>query len=184
MSLNSENVRVAVTGAVYVAPTTATRPTTATSALGADHKDLGYISDGGVTETRDRSTNQIRAWQNGALVREPVTESSIRYQFVLIETKKETIELYYGVKVAADGSIKIDPSKTGGRQSFVLDIIDDDDIIRIDVPSGEVTEVGDQVYVNGDPIGYEVTVTGYAITDGDESYSAVKWYSSLDTTGA
>ncbi|WIB69800.1 hypothetical protein [Curtobacterium sp. MCBD17_026] len=182
MSLKSENVRVAVTGAVYIAPTTAARPTSATSALSVDHKDLGYVGDGGVTETRERSTNQIRAWQNGALVREPVTESSIRFSFILLETKKETIELYYGIKVAPDGSVKIDPSKTGGRQALVLDIIDEDDLIRVDVPQGEVTEVGDQVYVNGEAIGYEITVTGYAITDGDESYSAVKWYSSLDTT--
>jgi hypothetical protein len=182
VSLKAENVRVAVTGAVYNAPKTAERPATATEALSADHKDLGYVGDGGVTETRDRSTNQIRAWQNGALVREPVTESTIRYNFILLETKKETIELYYGTKVAADGSVKINPSKTGGRQSFVIDVIDEDDIIRIDIPDGEVTEVGDQVYVNGEAIGYEVTVTGYSITDGDETYSAVKWYGSLDTT--
>lgn len=184
MALNSENVRVAVTGAAYVAPTTLTAPTSATSALGTDAKDLGYVSDAGITETRDRSTNQIRAWQNSALVREPVTESSIKYQMVLIETKKETIEEYYGTQVAADGSIKIDPGKTGGRKSYIFDVLDGDEIIRIYVPSGEVTEVGDQVYVNGDPIGYEITVTGYAQTVGDEVYSAVKWYSSLDTTGA
>ncbi len=182
MSLKSENVRVAVTGAVYVAPTTAERPGSASEALSVDHKDLGYISDAGLTETRDRSTNQIRAWQNGALVREPVTESSIKYTFVLLETKLETIELYYGIKVAANGSVKIDPSRTGGRKSFVVDVIDEDDLIRVDIPQGEVTEVGDQVFANGEAIGYEVTVTGYAITDGDESYSAVKWYSSLDTT--
>ncbi|QKS15686.1 hypothetical protein HUN59_05160 [Curtobacterium sp. Csp2] len=184
MSLNSENVRVAVTGAAYVATTTATAPTTATSALGVDYKDLGYISDGGITETRDRSTNQIRAWQNSALVREPVTESSITYNFVMIETKKETVAEYYGTTVAADGSIKIDPGKTGGRKSYVFDVIDGDEVIRIYVPNGEVTEVGDQTYVNGDPIGYEITVTGYATTVGDEVYSAVKWYTSLDTTGA
>lgn len=183
MSLKAENVRVAVTGAVYSAPKTATRPTSATSAL-TGYNDHGYIGDGGVTETRDRSTNQIRAWQNGALVREVVTESSIKYQFILLETKKENIELYYGAKVAANGSIKINPAKTGGRRMFAIDVIDDDELIRVDVPDGEVTEVGDQVYVNGDPIGYEVTVTGYAITDDvtGETYSAVKWYGSLDTT--
>lgn len=184
MSLDATNVRVAVTGAVYSAAPTATAPTTATSALGVDYKDLGYVSDGGVTETRDRSTNQIRAWQNSALVREPVTESSIRYSFTLIETKAETIEQYYGTAVAADGSIKIDPGKTGGRRRYVLDVIDGDEVIRVYIPDGEVTEVGDQVYVNGDPIGYEITVTGYAVNDDDESYSAIKWYSSLDTTGA
>ncbi|MBF4613750.1 hypothetical protein [Curtobacterium sp. VKM Ac-1376] len=180
--LDSSNVRVAVTGAVYAAPTTATRPTDATIALSAEHTDLGYVGDGGVTESRERSSNQIRGWQNGALLREVVTESSITYAFILLETKKENIELYYGSKVATNGSVKVNPSKTGGRKSFVIDVIDDDDIIRIDVPNGEVTEVGEQVYASGEPIGYEVTVTGYEITDGDETYSAVKWYSSLDTT--
>jgi hypothetical protein len=183
VSLEAENVRVAVTGAVYSAPKTATRPTSATSAL-TGYTDHGYIGDGGVTETRDRSTNQIRAWQNGALVREPVTESSIKYQFILLETKKENIELYYGAKVADNGSVKINPSKTGGRRRFAVDVIDEDDLIRIDVPDGEITEVGDQVYVNGEAIGYEITVTGYSITDDatGETYSAVKWYGSLDTT--
>lgn len=183
MSLEAENVRVAVTGAVYSAPKTATRPTSATSAL-TGYIDHGYIGDGGVTETRDRSTNQIRAWQNGALVREPVTESSIKYQCILLETKKENIELYYGAKVADNGSIKINPSKTGGRRRFAVDVIDEEDLIRVDVPDGEITEVGDQVYVNGEPIGYEITITGYSITDDDtgETYSAVKWYGSLDTT--
>ena len=184
MALNSELVRVAVTGAWYVAPTTATAPTDATVALAATFADLGYLSDSGLTETRDRSTNSIRAWQNSALVREPVTESSITYSGTLIETKKETIEAYYGTTVAADGSIKIDPGKTGGRKSYVIDVIDGDDIIRVYIPSGEVTGVGDQTYANGEPIGYEITITGYAVTTGDESYSAIKWYSGLDTTGA
>jgi len=184
VSLEAENVRVAVTGAVYSALKTVTRPTSATSAL-TGYIDHGYIGDGGVTETRDRSTNQIRAWQNGALVREVVTESSMKYQCILLETKKENIELYYGGKVAVNGSIKINPGKTGGRRQFAIDVIDEDDIIRVDVPDGEITEVGDQVYANGEAIGYEVTVTSYEYTDKvtGETYSAIKWYGSLDTTG-
>ncbi|ARC55978.1 hypothetical protein AS850_02680 [Frondihabitans sp. 762G35] len=184
MALNSDNVRVAVTGAWYSGPLTAPAPTTASSALpsptpGPGYTDLGYVGDDGITETRDRSTNQIRAWQNGALVREPVTESSITYKGTLIETTKGTLELYYGVSVGTDGSVKIDPSKTGGRKKHVIDIIDGDQLIRIYVPSGEITEVGDQVFANGEPIGYEVTVTGYAVTVAGETYSAIKWYSSL-----
>jgi hypothetical protein len=184
VALNSQNVMVATTGGVYVAPTTAAAPTEATSALDVLFKDLGYVSDGGITETRDRSTNTIRAWQNSALVREPVTESSIKYNCVFIETKKETVEEYYGGTVAADGSIKIDPGRTGGRKSYVIDVIDGDEIVRVYIPNGEVTEVGDQTFVNGDPIGYEITITGYATTVEDEVYSAVKWYGALDTTGA
>ena len=179
MGLNSENVRVAVTGAWYTAPLSAAAPTGPASQLATEYKDLGYVGEDGITETRDRSTNQIRAWQNAALVREPVTESSITYAGTLIETNRDVLEAYYGVAVAADGSIKIDPGKTGGRKKAVIDIIDGDQLIRIYVPSGEVTEVGDQVFANGEPIGYEITMTGYSVTVGGETYSAIKWYSGL-----
>jgi hypothetical protein len=181
VALNSDNVRVAVTGAMYVGATATAKPTSASSALPAGFNDLGYFSDDGVTETRDRSTNSIRGWQKAALLREVVTEAALSFQGVLVETKKETVELYYGSPVdTSDGSIRIDPANTGGRQSFVLDIIDGDELIRAYIPSGEITDVGDQQYVSGDAIGYDVTVSAYLVTDEDgDTYSAIKWYSSL-----
>lgn len=178
MALVAENVRVAVTGAVYVAPTTATAPVDAdTAPAGVDWKDLGYVHEDGVTEGRDRSTEQMRAWQNAALVRETVTEADMSYQFRLVETKKETVELYYGGTVnTVNGSIEIDPAKTGGRKSFIIDVIDGSDFIRAYIPSGEITEVGEQVYSNGEPIGYEVTIKAYK----SGAYSTKKFYSSLE----
>ena len=182
MALNSANGRVAVTGAVSVASTSAEAPDDADTPL-ADFDDLGYVHEDGVTETRDRSTEKLKAWQNADVVREVVTEASMTYQFKLIETKRETLELYYGATVEDDGSLTIVPSSTGGRQSFVLDVVDGDDFIRAYIPSGEVTEVGEQVYASGEAIGYEVTIAGYPSTkiltpDGNPG-SVKKWYSSL-----
>lgn len=182
MALSSENVRVAVTGAVYVGPTSADAPTDAdTPPVG--FSDLGYVHEDGVTETRDRSTEQLRAWQNADVVREVVTEATMTYTLRLVETKAETVELFYGVPVnPADGSVSIIPTRTGGRKSFIIDVIDGDDFIRAYVPSGEVTEVGEQVYSNGEPIGYEVTITAYpsaAIQVDGRPASVKKFYSSL-----
>src|SRR5690606_39768421 len=95
-----------------------------------------------------------RAWQNAEVVRSVDTEASITYTFRLIETKKEAVELNYATKVQPDVSVMIIPSETGGRQSYVLDVIDGDDFIRAYIPEGEVTEVGGQVYAGGEPIGY------------------------------
>lgn len=178
MALNSDNVRVAVTGAVYTLPIEATGPTGATGTV-AGGVDLGYVGDGGVTETRDRSSEKIKAWQHGATVREVVTEGSFTLAFVLLETKRENIELYYGGTVEEDGSIVINPSATGGRRQFVVDVIDDEDFIRTYIKSGQVTEVGDQVYANGEAIGYEVTVTAYDADFDGRTGAAKKWYSSL-----
>jgi hypothetical protein len=185
MALDSANVRVAVSGAIFVGDSTAVAPTDADAPPGTGWNDLGYASENGVVETRNRSSNTIRGWQNGDVLREVITEASIAYQFTLVETKPETIELYYATTVAADGSIIIVPSKTGGRRPYIIDVIDGDDFIRAYIPSGEITEVGDQTYANGEAIGYEVTVRAYplpSLLDGDGNTGSVeKWYSSLST---
>lgn len=176
MATTADNVRVGTTGAVYVAPTTATAPAGATATL-TGFTELGYVSADGVTETRDRSTNQIRAWQNADLVREVVTEATASFSFMLLETSLATIEAYYGTTLdVLDGSIEVNPSATGGRKSFVIDLIDGTDAIRTYIPAGEILEVGEQVYQNGEPVGYEVTITAYASNDG---YSYKKFYSAL-----
>lgn len=179
MAQNSANVRVAVTGAVSVGPTTAAIPTGTGSAL-TGFNDLGLIHADGVTEARGRSTNDIKAWQGGATVRTVVTEGTLTYHFTLLETNKATVELYYGVPVtagAADGSFVVVPTATGGRKSFVLDVIDGAELLRAYVPQGEVTEVGDRVYQNGEAIGYEVTLTAYA--DAGIGGSAKVWATAL-----
>lgn len=176
MALNATNVRVGTTGAIYVGDTGATAPAGATASL-TGFTELGYVSSDGVTETRDRSTNQIRAWQNADLVREVVTEATATFTAMLLETSATTLAAYYGATVdPADGSIEINPAATGGRKSFVIDLVDGSDAIRTYVPSGEILTVGEQVYQNGEPVGYSITITAYASADG---YSYKKFYSAL-----
>lgn len=181
MATNSANVRVAVTGEVLVGLTSATAPT-GTGGTTTGFNGLGYVSEDGVTETRDRSSDDIKAWQNAATVRTVVTDANLTYSFTLIETKKETVELYYGATVteaASDGSFVIVPSNTGGRKSFILDVVDGSELIRTYIPQGEVTEVGDRVYASGEPIGYEVTITAY--TDSTLGGAAKVWATALKT---
>ena len=182
MSLDSNNVRVAVTGAVSVGDLGATAPTGTASDISAAFDDLGLVGEDGVTESRGRTSNSIKAWQNGATVRTVVTEGELTYQFVLLETKKETVETYYGVTVtqtSTEGSFVIVPTSTGGRKAFVIDVIDGSELERVYIPQGEVTAVGDKVYANGVPIGYECTITAY--DDDTISGSAKVWATALKT---
>lgn len=163
MTLDSSKVRVAVTGAVSVGATTAAAPTGTAGTL-TGFTDLGLVGEGGVTEARGRSVNSIKGWQNGAEVRKVVTDGELTYHFVMLETKKETVELYYGTTVTqtvTEGNFTIVPTNTGGRKSFVIDVVDGAELERVYIPQGEVTDVGDKVYANGEPIGYEVTITAY-----------------------
>ena len=176
MALDSDNVRVAVTGAVYVAPTGTTAPTTSSSALDIAFVDLGYVSADGITENIDRTTNQIRAWQNGSLVREVTSEGTYSVDMTFIETNEAVLELYYGT-TNASGQFDIDPTTTGGRQSFVIDVVDGSIVERIYIPAGEITSVGTRTLASGEAVGYQVTITAYADTD---STTVTKWFSSLE----
>lgn len=172
---NADNVVVGITGAVYVGATSATAPTSAVSAL-TGFTDLGYISTDGITVTPDKSSNAIRAWQNADLVREVVTESTLTYQFMLLETNQAAVELYFGAAVDGSGKLELSPSNTGGKQSFVFDIVDGSKTVRHYVPAGEVMKVEAQAIKNGEAMHYGVTVTAY-VTNGR---AADVWFSQFD----
>lgn len=162
MSGNIANVDVAITGVVAYAPTATAAPTDADTALNVAFKDVGFISEDGIVETRDRSTNNIIAWQNSEVVRTVVTEASISVQFKMIETNANSLELYYGAAVdPTDGSVDIVPAETGGRRAFVIDYVDGDKFVRLYLPEGEVTTVGELTNAAGEAVGYDVTVVGY-----------------------
>jgi hypothetical protein len=160
MALVADNVVVGVTGKVYVGATSATAPTSSTATL-TGFTDLGYVSTDGVSFTVDKSTNQIRAWQNADLVRESITEGTVTYSFTLLETTQEAIELYFGSTMDA-GKIELNPVNTGGRKSFVIDVVDGAKAIRHYVPSGEILAVEAQTIQNGEAVAYGVTITAYA----------------------
>lgn len=174
MALNADNVVVGITGKVYVGDTSTTAPTDYSSAL-TGFTDLGYVSADGVTFTVDKSTNQIRAWQNADLVREVVTEGTVTYSFTLLETTQAAVEAYFGGDLVGD-KIALVPSATGGKKSFVIDIVDGAQVIRHYIPTGEIMSVEAQQIQNGEAVAYGMTVTAY-IADGR---AADIWFSKFD----
>lgn len=170
MSNDASKVKVAVTGAVYTGAPGTTLPTTATMALDSAFKDVGYISEDGVTETPEVDTQEIKAWQGGVVVRRVVSSSEYQYKFTMIETKKTSLELYHkGSTVVTDGATgwKLDVKGAAvDRRRFVIDVLDGADVIRIVIPDGEVTDRGEVTYVNEEEIGYEVTITAYPDSNG------------------
>lgn len=167
MSLNAAAVRIGITGEVYTADAGATvsAPTSSQSVLDTDLYGLGYVSEDGVTETYDDTVEDIVAWQNATVVRSNTTESKATLAFALIETKGKVLELYHKgstVEAVGAGEWKIDvKAPTPDPRPFVLDVIDGVKHIRFWVPNGEVQERGEIVYANGEPVGYNVTITCY-----------------------
>ncbi|MET9953506.1 hypothetical protein ABZ135_18415 [Streptomyces sp. NPDC006339] len=164
MSLDASEVRVAITGELLSAPLGTTAPTNASSALPAAWLGHGYVSDDGVTENWDDSVDNIVAWQNATTVRAARTESTLTLACTLIQTRGSNLELFYpGSQVVSSGAewkIDVKPP-TSDRRSFVLDVIDGNELIRIYLPNAELTERGEVPYQSGEAVGYPVTITAY-----------------------
>lgn len=182
MSVDSSKVRVAVTGAVSKGLTSATAPIGTAGTL-TGFNDLGGISEDGVTLTLPDSgdSTPIKVWQNGATVRtvRSASEDLPSLQFTMVETSLETIETFFGVTVtqtATEGEFEYKvQSRTA--DSYVLDVIDGAELIRLYLPQGVVTSVGEVNLTNTDAIGYEVTIEGEL--DSAKGYNFKSWMTAL-----
>ena len=182
MAVTASKTRVAVTGAVSKGLTSATTPT-GTAATLTGFSDLGGISEDGVTLTLpdDGDKTPIKVWQNGATVRtvRGTSDDLPTLAFTLVETSLSTIETAFGVTVdqtATEGSFEyVVQNRT--PDSYVLDVIDGAELIRIYVPNGIVSSVGDLSFTHTDAIGYEVTID--CDLDSVKGYNFKSWMTAL-----
>lgn len=180
MAANTDNVRAGITGRVGVAALGTTMPTTSQATWGTTIKELGFISEDGITETNDSDTTEIPAWQNGQVVRRYISGSSTTFGFTAIETNYDVLSLFYpgSVITTASGETKVEiKTPMSAPKAFIFDVVDGTlangttpRVIRCVVPKAELTERGDITYSNGDPIGYEMTLTAYPDATGTVMY--------------
>jgi hypothetical protein len=160
--LASENVRIGVSGAIYVAPVGTAAPTDASAALPAEWVSLGYLHEDGVEfNPSQTTTNSINAWQNAAEVRKTVTEVKNSFKFKALEIKAATLALYFGRDIKAGDT----DYHFGGsgliRIAVVVDMIDGDEDWRVYAPQAEVTERAAFAWKNSEPVGLETTLSAY-----------------------
>lgn len=163
---DATKVRVAVTGAVFKGPTSATAPTGTSGSPDAAFVDLGFISEDGVEISLPGSgdSTPIKAWQDGTTVRviRTPSEDNPTWKFKMLETTKATVEEYFGVTVtqtATEGSFEYEVTNRE-HGAYIVDVVDGAELIRDYVPYGIVTEVESITLATGEAIGYGVTVEG------------------------
>lgn len=167
------------TGGVLIAPMGTALPTTAVAVPAAGFVAAGYIGDDGVTESVDRSTDKVKAW-GGDTVKVLSTDFGVTYQFSFLESlNTDVLKTVYGdanVAVTAATSttgtlrtVKINNDDLPHKQ-FIFEIKDGPARIRIVIPDGQITEVGEITYNDGEVISYSVTVEAFEDAAGNNAY--------------
>lgn len=166
-------------GAVAFGATSLTLPTDATTALATGFTNLGYISEDGLTNTQDRSSDDIKAW-GGDIVLTLQTEKTDTFQFTLIESLSvDVLKAYYGddnvTGTLASGITITANGDELPEKAWVIDMVMRGGALkRVVIPNGRVTTTDEITYTDGEVVGYGVTVTAYPDSSGNTHYEYIK----------
>ena len=164
-------------GAIWSAPLGTALPTDATTALNVAFKSLGYVSDDGLTNEITTETEEIKAW-GGDTVLTAQTGTSDTFSYKLIEALNiEVLKEVYGtsnVTGTLETGIKISVnSKEKIEHVIVIETALRDKLKRIVLPIAKIKEMAEITYVDGEPVGYEVTVQALPDSSGNTHYEYV-----------
>lgn len=180
----TELIRKAVDGSVFVAPVTAPLITTLTSvptggtapeltALPAGYSDLGWLTEDGVGFTRDVATSDITSWGSLTPTRSDITSDTTSLSLTAQETNIMSLGLSTGRDMstvtpnATTGEVDIKKALTPSKRQYrvlalAVDRAPEGEIYMARFfPRGEVSGFGDEGFSGGDSaIERPVTMVG------------------------
>lgn len=175
-----------VGGAVFVGATTLTMPTDAVTALASGFVGLGYCSEDGVTQSQEVNSEEVKAW-GGDTVLVTEDDKSETWQVTFIEMMNINVlkEIYGESNVTgtlANGISIASGTDAHVARAWVFDmILKNGALKRTVIPKGVITEIGDVVYNDTDPVGYPVTIKATSDSAGKYHYEYIKSAASSGT---
>lgn len=165
------------TGAVFVAEANKNLPADSKTALHASFKTLGYIGEDGISNSVEEDKESIKA-MGGDTVLVVNSGREETFTFVLLQSMDpEVLKVAYGAANVSSTSELITVkhnAKDRDVLAWVFEVLlTGNKKKRIVVPSGQITDLGEVVYKDGEPIGYECTVTAFPDAQGNTAYEYI-----------
>ena len=137
MALDGTQVRVAGAGHVYIGELSAVAPTDTETAVGADWKDLGFVTEDGVAFTFGRETEDLNSWQQDK-VRVLTLRAPKNVEFSLMQSSKDVLTTAFG-----GGTVTTNPSQNDGSDEHKFtppgDDVNTERSLLIEFSDGDVT---------------------------------------------
>ena len=167
---NASNVsfgKPKVGGAIFVAPVGTVAPTDGTTALDPAFKNLGYVSDDGLTNSVETDIETIKAW-GGDTVLEGVTSFAEKFTFDILETNQNVLTEIYGAEnVTVDSrtnAIKVVQKNTNLPERVIVieTVLTGNRVKRIVIPKARITDRSMEIsYKDNEPIKYPFNVAAF-----------------------
>lgn len=160
------------TGGILAGPLGTAVPTSASGTVNSALVARGYVGEDGLTLTTNRTTERIRAW-GGDTVRVVQSEHDVTLSWLYLETNdKSAADVFGDDNVTAGGgliSIKLN-SDPLPHKAWVFEMKDGDKRVRVVVPNGQITEVGDTQFTHTAATGHQVTLEAFPDASGNKAY--------------
>jgi hypothetical protein len=174
-SANVINGKPVATGAVLYAPLGTAFPTDAIATPGDSFKSGGYVTEDGVTKAESRDVNSIKD-MGGLTVKRTQTGYEVTFQFAFLEyLSVVAAESIYGTDAvdveaatAAHGRrMKVTAKgQEAPHKARIFDMADGAAHLKILVPDGQISEIGDTTYGATDAATRNVTLTCFPDDEG------------------
>lgn len=156
-------------GMFFHAPKGTPLPAFPTEELDAAWKEIGVVSEDGITWHHGRSAEPLKDWSN--TIRRQIQSTDDRTVAVpVISTSAEVLKTIFGdeniVEVAATTdhgnlvSVEVKEGTMSGEEAFLFLMKDGDDAFMLGTTSGFVTALDDITFVGNAPINWNATVSG------------------------
>lgn len=184
MTLQTEEILIAGTGTLWIAPEGVTLPTHLTAALDPDFVEAGYLTDDGAKFTDGKTTNSVRPWQSFYPVRVHVTERTATLEVTFLQWNADNMIAAYGgggFTQPRPGEYRYHPPSpdTLAVNALVLDMSDGERNFRICVGRAFVTSSVESTFAKTGPAllptTYEILANGnedpWTIDSDDPSFA-------------
>ena len=156
-------------GMFYHAPAGTALPTTADAVLPGTWKEVGDVTQDGITLSKDMSVENIKNWAN-QVKRNYMSEHTETVQAPLMSTTEESLKTVLGEEnvTVSGNNIKVNLSAATlpPEEAFLFRMKDDDDVIIIACKKGQVTALDSISFAPSGAITWTPTIT--ALDDGWE----------------
>ncbi|TDD97171.1 hypothetical protein [Actinomadura rubrisoli] len=111
-------------------------PVDVTTPLDAVFKDLGYISEDGVSVTPKREFDPVNASQSASPIKYVLKSAALTLKFVLLQMDPETVEVYFGTEwVTTSGVNKLNIASNPALAEICL-VVEYGDYVQTETSPG------------------------------------------------
>jgi hypothetical protein len=159
MAMNPDEIVVAPTGQLFLAPVGTAPPADTSTAWAAAWVDLGYLSEDAVTVSAESEETEIMAWQSSYAVWSDV-RVGYTVQFQLMQWNEDTLLFAFGggTYTAGTGKYEAPARAQYDPQAIGIEIVDGSKVRRVVYHRVKVNELGDIVFKGDEAALLDVTV--------------------------